>query len=175
MPLDGPGVPLILKIIPEMETSANLRSELCTTFLFGIDYVQSYNSSKFAKQLSSYECILQVRFPISFNCSLLLVYYWYNSKIQRSSCFRCQPPGELWWDITFHSDRLWKKQAAQLRSQIRWSFHFCNNFKDQRHPRAVRGKGTSFLKKNSYLDRSQERNSWGCPHWESLPREKMNC
>ena len=44
---DGSGVPLIIKNIAEMESSDDLRSELCTTFLSGMDYVKSYGSSKF--------------------------------------------------------------------------------------------------------------------------------
>ena len=51
---DGPGVPLIIKTIAEMESSDDLRSELCTTFLSGMDYVKSYGSSKFAKRMASY-------------------------------------------------------------------------------------------------------------------------
>ena len=45
----GPGVPPIIKIIAEMESSDDLRSELYTTFLSGMDYVKSYGSSKLRK------------------------------------------------------------------------------------------------------------------------------
>ena len=46
---DGPGVPPTAKTTAEMESSGDLRSELCTTFLSGMDYVKSYHASKLGK------------------------------------------------------------------------------------------------------------------------------
>ena len=42
-------MPPITKTIAEMESSDDLRSELYTTFLSGMDYVKSYDSSKLGK------------------------------------------------------------------------------------------------------------------------------
>ena len=50
--LHGPGVPLIIKIVAEMESSDDLRSELCCLFLSGVVWVKSYDSSKFVKWLT---------------------------------------------------------------------------------------------------------------------------
>ena len=44
---DGPGVPLNPERIAEMETSDDLRSELCCCFLSESAWVKSYGSSKF--------------------------------------------------------------------------------------------------------------------------------
>ena len=51
----GRAVPLIVKMTSKMKTSDNLRSELYTTFLSGMDQTKSYGSSKFGKRMSSYE------------------------------------------------------------------------------------------------------------------------
>ena len=92
---------------------------------------------KVGKQATSDEHTHWIRSSNKLQLLLTAVCYCYNGKIQRTLPFLSQPVYEVWRVITFHLIHPTKKSGTWLRSQIRWSFHFCNRFNDQRHPLAA--------------------------------------
>ena len=93
-----------VKTMRKMKSSDNLRSELCTTFISGMDSVKSYGSPKFAKRVSCYvfqdfqytPVILYYKFS-----SLPVLYNAVNGKLPGTLCCVGQPHCWLWRAITF--------------------------------------------------------------------------
>ena len=88
------------------------------------------------------EAVKRKRVSNTLQWILITDYYCYNSKLRRTLHFITWALLEVWWHITFDLMHARKKSGTQLRSQIVWTFHFCNRFGHCRHPWAVRSKST---------------------------------